>query len=585
MWSYALTFVYSNKERPSLLFIGPGSPIQIWLNGDEVYSSDMGLPMRKQCDAFSPVLLRTGRNILLVKLSDPQSDAHLRVRFDDWPEDRAAILGPLGLWNEALEALTRAQERGTLTEEIALRRLWVRASLGDAGAYRRDCAAVMRRFESSNYYTPWSCWIVAVGLGLRADSGAPGSLLRSLAERDLEGRDVQKEPWSALPALLAAYRSGYYSRVLDLAARYFPTGEPFPSSLPVLAMAHHRLGHSDQARVLIKRAEQDFEAPSENFDQGLSPFSEYWPDKSVDLTLLREAYLLIEGKALEPSADLAAIMARGRSALQNLDPLTAAYDQAVMLEPGVAWYRLARARRLADLQRWEKAEIDFRKAIELNPGDRDLKKACRMYLIKAGRQTMLEQLLDPTRIAALLDSAVKMSPENASRWVSRGRFHAESRMFQKAATDFARAFELAPDSGILGRQSAVMFLSAGDLVGYRRACKQLEQTFRKRNDAEAAHQWVMALLERQDSVDDWRPVIVQAEESLSLHKTNPEMHFALAAALLRGGRYDDALRKLDEADRLEWNASILGKQMKSIVLARLGRIDEAQLGAGGSHKF
>src|SRR5262249_25640396 len=151
------------------------------------------------------------------------------------------------------------------------------------------------------------------------------------------------------------------------------------------------------------------------------------------------------------------------------------------------WYRLARARRLADLGRWEAADIDFRKAIELSPGDSRLVEACRAYLIDHGRQEKIAEIIDPTRQFELLDAGMKKSPSDARAWGNRALFYMKDHRPERAAGDFARAFELEPTNTTFARHSAVQLLEAGDVSGYRRACQRIPHTVQPGGDSYFSH--------------------------------------------------------------------------------------------------
>jgi tetratricopeptide (TPR) repeat protein len=147
---------------------------------------------------------------------------------------------------------------------------------------------------------------------------------------------------------------------------------------------------------------------------------------------------------------------------------------------------------------------------------------------------------------------------------------------ERAAGDFARAFELEPTNTNLARHSAVQLLEAGDVSGYRRACQRIPHTGQPVGASHSSHDWVMALVLRRDSLDDWQPVIAQAEKMRAAEPQHAWIHHALAGVYFRAGRYQDALQALNEADRWSWPASVVNGFLRSIVLARLGRMEDAR---------
>src|SRR5262249_55434843 len=92
------------------------------------------------------------------------------------------------------------------------------------------------------------------------------------------------------------------------------------------------------------------------------------PPASEFLILHREAKALIEGAAKE-DPNLKALQARARTLLKNKAKDTAAFDQALWIQPDQARLWLARGRRYAELKRWDKANADLARAVQLRASD------------------------------------------------------------------------------------------------------------------------------------------------------------------------------------------------------------------------
>ena len=152
-------------------------------------------------------------------------------------------------------AATLAEAVRRIPEDAGLRRRWGLALLesGDRSGWQGATAALLDRLGSTiNPRTASDvAWVCASGPDATGDPDRP---LR-LAEAAVEGAEERFKA-DALRTLGAAlYRAGRYDeaiRRLEEGNR-LPGGEGLPSAWPFLAMAHHRLGHRDEARRWLDR--------------------------------------------------------------------------------------------------------------------------------------------------------------------------------------------------------------------------------------------------------------------------------------------------------------------------------------------
>ena len=124
--SYALSYVYADRERTATLRLWPKNDARVWLNGRLVFA---GFGEGKITSSIEiPVTLRTGRNALLVKNrhdkgvscecafmgANTEDDyARLAEKNPDQPRlwiDLGRRLGEVGRWDEATRAFARAVE-------------------------------------------------------------------------------------------------------------------------------------------------------------------------------------------------------------------------------------------------------------------------------------------------------------------------------------------------------------------------------------------------------------------------------------------------------------------------------------------
>ena len=123
---------------------------------------------------------------------------------------------------------------------------------GDREGYRRVCAATLEHFGRSQ--DP------LVGAAARACLVAPGAVLDPLVPLRLAERANAQEPsvpWRIYVLGLAEYRAGRYNGAVERLEESLTLGTTWasaPLNYPVLAMAHHRLGHGDESRRWLEKA-------------------------------------------------------------------------------------------------------------------------------------------------------------------------------------------------------------------------------------------------------------------------------------------------------------------------------------------
>src|SRR5260370_29637005 len=116
-------------------------------------------------------------------------------------------------------------------------------------------------------------------------------------------------------------------------------------------MAHHRLGHADEARTWVEKGEEWYDRVTRDVLEGqtFNPWNhgDFWWEMAQFQVLHREAKQLIEGSAYKEDANLKALQARAGEVLKVRDKATADYDLALMLHPELSRLWLARGRRVA----------------------------------------------------------------------------------------------------------------------------------------------------------------------------------------------------------------------------------------------
>ena len=207
-----------------------------------------------------------------------------------WAE-RGALHAKLGRWKSASSDFAKAV-RLPLADPVN----WYYLALsyladGDLTGYRRVCSAAMDKFGESRDAQA-AHWLTFTCVAGPDALGEPSRLVRLLEKQEF--RDAINPRVQAA----ALYRAG---RLEDALAKFQGTSQTLAFSLWdqfFLAMAHHRLGHTDEARRYLDEATKWIEPQDQTYG------SKVWPDwrSWIELHRLRhEAEDLINGTEPNPS--------------------------------------------------------------------------------------------------------------------------------------------------------------------------------------------------------------------------------------------------------------------------------------------
>ena len=108
---------------------------------------------------------------------------------------------------------------------------------------------------------------------------------------------------------LAFYRTGEFERAVasfNESGKVDPRWDATTLNWPVLAMAHHRLGHGKEAREWLAKARDARGDRSRDIPAATSRSP--WHDREEFSILLREAEELIDGQSTDPAVRLAAVL-------------------------------------------------------------------------------------------------------------------------------------------------------------------------------------------------------------------------------------------------------------------------------------
>lgn len=449
--SYALTFVYAEREMTATLFVSADDNRRIWLNGQLVDEN----PTCWGAPHLIPVTFRPGRNVLLAKVCNGRfGGTGFLLRMADTPLDRSETFMRLGLWKEAAEQFRMLKLPDGVWEAHARAGVLF---LGDSVPdYRRACQQMLDRWLPTNDAPALHATVMTCTLAPKAVEDL--SLPVQAAQKALSlARGTQPQGNSNLLHALACahYRAGQFDEAIkgcheSLSLRHWPE-EPVVNWL-VLAMSHHRKGELKEAKQWWQKAEA-WRAPLAGASIALLKSKLPQQHSFMEWQCLhREAAALFGETAVEASSK--AHEQRVREQLKKLDPATKDYDLALLAQPDEPRLLLARGRRLFELKRTKEAEADFARAIKPDGDPQQFRQRGRVYadLAESSRhaprdgpttQSVMATLLD--KAAADFDSALELGARDANLLPT--VFHYD--LVPRGEDFLARVVKLRPDDSEL----------------------------------------------------------------------------------------------------------------------------------------
>jgi serine/threonine protein kinase len=271
--------------------------------------------LRRQAEARE----RITQAVLLVRDDRfDEADALLgKVSLAEPTVDGAAALRAVGEWHALQNRWKQAADRFTMLLQVNQLVGWDQATLdylecgpaliemGDTNRYELFRQAAIARFVGTTF--PVADRIVKISLLLPADPKVIASLsplaelaAKSLADADAAG-DVFQAAWRSVSLALWSYRQGDHARAIEWSRRCLAYPEHIAprtaTARLILALAHHQLGQTNQARSELVQGRDLVEGKFRSaLDRG-SPMQGFWFDWVFDRVLLRETTALIEGSS------------------------------------------------------------------------------------------------------------------------------------------------------------------------------------------------------------------------------------------------------------------------------------------------
>jgi WD40 repeat protein/serine/threonine protein kinase/Flp pilus assembly protein TadD len=225
------------------------------------------------------------------------------------------------------------------------------------------------------------------------------------------------------------------------------------------------------------------------------------------------------------------------------------------------------------LNRLDKAAADLTKAIELDPD---------ASLYWAHRGNAQYQMKKWDKAVADLSKALELSGGYAWVWVRRGDAYAELGKWEEATADFAKALEQQKNDPTRSYYLALTFLRRPDFAAYRKLCADMIGRFASVAKTDSTHFAVWTCVLAPDAVADWK-VPLRLATAVLVDNSKSNLALSLHGALLyRAGQFEEALKRLTEAERTykpdddQWSTIAFNWLFLALAHQRLGHAEEAK---------
>jgi len=258
-------------------------------------------------DAWAVEPLATLVSILLARHKDAEAEHLLGDLLKPTQQAQPQNVGVLRVqsiffarcrrWKEAVATLSKVVELDASAEDDQFNLAVLLLEIGDTANYRIGCQKMLTNFGAANHISPLARTAEACLLMPEPDSESA----RQLADRAFTlGKDSSWLYYLQLVKAMAEYRAGNFSNAVDWLGKTIgqPAFAGFPqpdaAAYATLAMAQHKLNHSDEARAALARSVDILNKKIPKLENGT--LDENWIDWVSASILVREARELIEGQ-------------------------------------------------------------------------------------------------------------------------------------------------------------------------------------------------------------------------------------------------------------------------------------------------
>jgi tetratricopeptide (TPR) repeat protein len=178
-----------------------------------------------------------------------------------------------------------------------------------------------------------------------------------------------------------------------------------------------------------------------------------------------------------------------------------------------------------------------------------------------------------------LNQAVAERPDDPQVWRDRARVYQRWQKWKEAAEDYERFLESHPKSGWVLQDAALMRFANGDREAYLAHCKAIEEVLATKTQATNEHNRAARILcLAPGALTSGERLLVQAQDEPLKNPGRWWLVEPMVALQYRTGRYDEALKTIDEARPL---AGFSGQRAATeiwaaMTLQQLGRHEDAR---------
>jgi tetratricopeptide (TPR) repeat protein len=600
---YALAYVYADRERTTTLQFRPTGDGRLWVNGRLAFDGLAAWGLGRGTPVSVPVVLRAGRNTLLVRIHPAGTRDGFECLIGDAPTRRAAELADLGLWPEAAAAFDEAERRTSLISWQEAQRLRFLLAAGRDGEYRDGFAAMVRRYDDSDAVAPIN--LVAACFLPPDRTSTRAKWVKAHEQR------VAREPRAAHAHFWLAnayYRAGRFAEAEKSLLKSLELSDQLYVQ-PALASTRFQLGRAEEAREGLRTAEARYAEALKRALAADPPRLPQWTAGQVlYLILVRETRTLLSGRDPGPDPSDAALRARALKHLAQLDRVADPFARLTEAHPDQPRLWIDRGRRLGELGKWDEAAKVFARAAALKPKDvqvwkergrahaelgkwdeaaADFVKALELAPVpkKEEWQYPWERPRSPVEdLVAGWDEVfarvIKLRPKDSGLWARRAQHFARQGRWTEAVTPTARFYELVPFRDFGPYNLAPLLLVQGDREGYRRVCENMLAHFAATKNAAVVAKVAFTCLLAPNAVADLGPLLVMLDgftpppDSASTRW----LQVARVLAAYRAGDLKAAADRLPKAGATspEDRVACVGWAVAALVYQRLDRPAEAR---------
>jgi WD40 repeat protein/serine/threonine protein kinase/tetratricopeptide (TPR) repeat protein len=217
-------------------------------------------------------------------------------------------------------------------------------------------------------------------------------------------------------------------------------------------------------------------------------------------------------------------------------------EEAVRLGPKDAAAWAARGYAHGGLNHVNEALRDFNAALALNPN---------LPMAYNGRGAVHSARGEYDPAIKDFNRAIQLAPNYGPPYLNLAAAHAGLSQWGKAADALDGAIKLGANQGEIWSRYALLRLAAGDRAGYRLACTRLLERFAQVTSTATANLVAWTCVLGPGAVKDPTVVLHLAEKAVADEPKSYQPLNTLGAALYRAGRHAEAVKRLEEAVKVQ----------------------------------